>query len=250
MRSRLAETLITVSTRRRSRAVGARSAITRADSSLICSSSASMALSRPRTSSANSSSRVSSERAASAMARSTMPPIFMICAWMVSRSRSKDETICCWSDIGMILILASADAPGDVAFGALILGVGENGPGVAVFDKVAEMEERGLLADAGGLLHRVRDDHNGIVLAQFVDQFLDLRGGDRTERRTGFIHQQDLGGGCHGAGDAQALLLAARKAGARLFEPVLGLIPQCGAAQRLLDDLIQIGLGACESVDA
>jgi phosphate transport system protein len=32
------------------------------------------------------------------------------------------------------------------------------------------MEKRGLLADARGLLHGVRDDHHGIVLPQFVDQ--------------------------------------------------------------------------------
>ena len=52
--------------------------------------------------------------------------------------------------------------------------------------------------------------------AQFVDQFLDLRRGDRVERRAGFVHQQHLGRGRDGAGDAQALLLAARQAGARL----------------------------------
>jgi hypothetical protein len=44
----------------------------------------------------------------------------------------------------------------------------------SVFDQLAEMEERGLLADARGLLHGVGHDHDRKVLAQLVDQFLDL----------------------------------------------------------------------------
>ena len=111
------------------------------------------------------------------------------------------------------------------------------------------MKECGLLADAGGLLHRVGDDHDRIFPAQFVDQFLDLSRCDRVERRAGFVHQEHLGRGGHGPGDAEPLLLAAGKAGAGLIEPVLGLVPEGGAAQGLLDDGVEIGPCACQAVN-
>ena len=40
--------------------------------------------------------------------------------------------------------------------------------------------------------------------------------------------------------DAQPLLLTAGQAGAGLVQPVLDLVPQVGAAQRLLDDLVEL----------
>ena len=43
-------------------------------------------------------------------------------------------------------------------------------------------------------------------------QLLDLRGGDRVERRGRLVHQQHLGLDGERARDAQALLLAAREA--------------------------------------
>ena len=43
-----------------------------------------------------------------------------------------------------------------------------------------------------------------------------LRGGDRVERRARLVHQDHLGLDGDGAGDAQALLLAAGEAGAGL----------------------------------
>ena len=69
------------------------------------------------------------------------------------------------------------------------------------------------------------------VLAQLVDQLLDLGGGDRVERRAGLVHQQHLRLDRERAGDAEPLLLAAREADARLLELVLHLVPQRGLAQ-------------------
>ena len=86
--------------------------------------------------------------------------------------------------------------------------------GLAVFDQLAEVEEGGALRDARGLLHRVGDDDDGVAAAQLVDQFLDPRGGDRVERRAGLVHQDHFGIDRDGAGDAQALLLAAGQRGA------------------------------------
>ena len=53
-----------------------------------------------------------------------------------------------------------------------------------------------------------------------------------------------------GPGDAQALLLAAGEAGARLVKPVLHLFPQAGALEAGLDDLVELGPGTREAVDA
>ena len=55
----------------------------------------------------------------------------------------------------------------------------------------------------------------------------------------------DLGLDRDGAGDAQPLLLAARQAERRALEPVLHLVPQRGAAQRLLDDVVELGSSCC-----
>ncbi len=64
------------------------------------------------------------------------------------------------------------------------------------------------------------------LVAQLVDQFLDLGGRDRIERRAGLVHQDDFRADGNGARDAQTLLLAARKTGARLLQAILHLVPQ------------------------
>src|SRR5690606_40813491 len=64
--------------------------------------------------------------------------------------------------------------------------------------------------------------HDRIFAAQFVDQFLDLRGRDRVERRAWFVHQDHLGVDRNRTRDAEALLLAARKRGAAFAEPEIG----------------------------
>ncbi len=90
----------------------------------------------------------------------------------------------------------------------------------AAFDQRAEMEERGHLRDAGGLLHRVGDDDDGEVGCELVDQLFDLGGRDRIERRARLVHQDHFGANRDGAGDAEALLLAAGETGAACREAV------------------------------
>ena len=86
------------------------------------------------------------------------------------------------------------------------------------------------------------DDHDGVVFLQFVDQLLDLRGRDRVERRARLVEQDHLGPHRHGAGDAQPLLLSAGETEAAGAELVLDLVPQRGAAQRVLDALVELAL--------
>ena len=70
------------------------------------------------------------------------------------------------------------------------------------------------------------DDDDGEVLAQLINQLFDLRRGDGVEGGARLIHQQHFWRGGDGAGDAEALLLAAGQAGAGGGEAVFHLIPE------------------------
>ena len=105
----------------------------------------------------------------------------------------------------------SAKPAGDVLLGSLVIRRGEDLLGRAIFDQLAQIHEGGIVAGARRLLHVVGDDHDGVVGRQFLDQFLDLGGGDRIQRRAGLVQQDHFGPRRHAAGDAQALLLAARQ---------------------------------------
>jgi hypothetical protein len=49
-----------------------------------------------------------------------------------------------------------------------------------------------VVGNASRLLHVVRDDHDRVALAQFVDQLFDAGRGDRIQRAAGLIHEQYL----------------------------------------------------------
>ncbi len=99
------------------------------------------------------------------------------------------------------------------------------------FHQFAQIHEGGLARDAGCLLHVMGDDDDRVFGAQLVDQFLDLGGRERIECRGRLVEEDDLRLDGNGAGDAEALLLAARKAGARSVQLVLDFVPDSGAAQ-------------------
>src|SRR5882757_3037384 len=99
-----------------------------------------------------------------------------------SSSWSKDLTM--WSAMAVILVrCASAEAAGDVVLGATIGWGREHLHGLSDLDQVAKIEEGRDIGATGRLLHVVRDDDDGEVTLQFIDQFLDLGGRDRIERR-------------------------------------------------------------------
>ena len=89
-------------------------------------------------------------------------------------------------------------------------------------------------------LHVVGHDGDGVVVLEFVDQLLDLGGGDRVERRARLVEQDDLRPHRDGAGDTQALLLAAGEREPVGVELVLDLFPQGGALQRMLHAAFQV----------
>src|SRR5690606_28031170 len=99
------------------------------------------------------------------------------------------------------------EAAGDVVLRLTPGGVGKQDRRRTALDQFTEVEERGPVRYPGGLLHVVGDDDDREILPEATDELLDLRRGDRIERRARFVHQKDLRFHRDGAGDAQTLLL-------------------------------------------
>ena len=105
------------------------------------------------------------------------------------------------------------------------------------------LEEEGrVVADARGLLHVVRDQHDRVVALDLEDELLDLRRADRVDGGARLVHEQHLGLGGDGARDAQTLLLAAAESIARLVQLVLDLVPDRRPLERVLDAVRQLAL--------
>ncbi|MOA01928.1 hypothetical protein D3C78_1213550 [compost metagenome] len=95
----------------------------------------------------------------------------------------------------------------------------------------------------------MRNDDDRVIGTQLVDQFLDLCGRDRVQRRAGLVHQDHFRADGNRARDAQALLLTAGKAGAGLQQAILHFVPETRLLQAVLDDLVHIRLVAGKAVD-
>src|SRR5690554_2786919 len=241
--------LLTAITRRRSVAAGWRRAIRVVQSSSIWISRASMAGSRLITVAARALSALSRARTASATWISTWPPISSIRVLICSSSSLKWREIC-WSRCSLSMTGSSAETAGNVGFGQLVLGVGEHPLGIVDLDEFAQMKVGGALGHPRRLLHGVGNDGDGVVLRQLGDQLLDPRRGDGVEGRAGLVHQDHFGTDGDGAGNAQALLLAAGQAGAGLVQALLDLVPQARPLQAGLDDIVEIALAVGQAVQA
>src|SRR5690348_8680331 len=199
MRSTTPAILSAAITSRRSSAIGARKAMMRTASRSTSDSSVSIFLSPAMIRSAKASSPRISASIALWTAASASPPISAMSPLSRVMSSSKALTVCS----------ISAVPSRDVILGARLDRIGENIRGATILHHLAEVEERRALADAGCLLHRMGDDHDRVVTAQLVDEFLDPRGRDRIEGRAGLVHQDHLGIHCDRARDAKPLLLPA-----------------------------------------
>src|SRR5271168_2214922 len=184
MRSRAAAILIEDSTTRRSIAIGWRNA---RSCTVCCWTWTSRASTRASSAITSSAVAVSPSRTAtSALANwlSVRPPISLIVALRRSSSSSKRFSVCSLAIYCSFPTLAgSAEAPGNVGLSPLVLGGREHRSGLAELDHLAEIHEGGEVRYPRRLLHVVGDDHDRVVLLQFVDQLLDLGGRDRIERR-------------------------------------------------------------------
>src|ERR1700731_3501293 len=69
-----------------------------------------------------------------------------------------------------------AEPSRDVILGLLLAGPREDFRSRVDLDQVTVIEERGAIADAGGLLHVMRDNHDRVVLLELEDQVLNVRG--------------------------------------------------------------------------
>lgn len=114
--------------------------------------------------------------------------------------------------------------------------------GRTVFDHFAQVEEGGVVGDAAGLLHIVRDHDHGVMFFEGEGEFFDARGGNRIEGRGRFVHQKDFGAGREGACDAKALLLAAGDTKRGFFEAIFHFVPNGRLAKARFYDFIEIGL--------
>src|ERR1017187_4250999 len=227
MRSRFWEIFIAVVTRRKLLASGALVSNWMTSSS-ISTSNWSMTRSLSLTRRARSRSRWVSAWSAWFTAVSAWLAIVSSFCFRTSNSMSK---------CSIILISfrrqISTEPAGHIIFRLFLRWTGENLPGHVEFHQFAQIKERGEIRHARGLLHVVGHNHNRVVLFQFQDQVLYFRRGQRVECRGRFVHEQHLR--LHGerARNAQALLLAARKADGRRVQAVFDLVPKRGHAQRL-----------------
>src|SRR5580692_10720359 len=117
---------------------------------------------------------------------------------------------------------------GDVILGLSFSGACEYLGGVADFDEPAHVKKACSLRHACRLLHVVRHDDDGQLVAELGDEVFDLRGRDRIERARRLVHEQHFGLDRERTGNAQPLLLSAREGQARLAQTVFDLFPQRG----------------------
>ena len=109
-------------------------------------------------------------------------------------------------------------------------------------DQLAVEEERGAVGQAPRLLHQVGDQHDGELRAQLLEHVLDAHGGHRIDRDRELVEQQEVGILRQCARDGEALLLAAREQASERSQAVLHLVPQRGAPQAALDQVVELGL--------
>src|ERR1700730_15985749 len=238
IRSRSVATRMAPTISRRSTAIGWRRAMVSTARSSITRCRLSISASAATTRLPSATSRRISASTDSTIMRSARPPISATSRVSSCRSLSNALAVC-----SVAMCLSSAEPAGDVVLGASIARRGENLVGLVELDQLAEIHEGGLVRDARRLLHVMGDDGDGVVLRQFLDQFLDLGGRNRVQRRARFVEQDHLGPHRNGAGDAEPLLLAAGQAQARSVELVLDLVPQRTATQRLFDAAVHLGFG-------
>src|SRR3954469_17589509 len=159
----------------------------------------------------------------------------------------------------MRLTSLSSEAAGHVVLRPGVRRVGEDllglveldetpGAPVTLLGHLGGVEGR-TVTDPGGLLHVVGHDHDREAVLELSHQSLDAGRRNRVESRARLVHEDDLGLDGDGPGDAEPLLLTPRHAQGRRLQAVLHLIPQRGAAQRTLDDVVELGLLA-DAVDA
>src|SRR5271166_1111536 len=136
------------------------------------------------------------------MADSTNPAISS------SRFCNSSSSSLKWTTVLLLATRYSAETAGDVVFRFLVRRALEDHFGLIEFDQLAQQEESGEFGDARGLLHAMRDNHLGTLVAKTEQQVLDFGGSDGIERRAGLVQQKDLRIDGQRTGNAKPLLLS------------------------------------------
>ena len=136
--------------------------------------------------------------------------------------------------------MKSTKVTGNVTNRSFFLRILENLSGFAVFDHFTKIEEGCLVSDTLCLLHVMGDHDDRIAFLELYSEFFDVRGGDRIEGRSRFIHQENIRLYGKGSGDAETLLLTAGEPEGRLMQAVFQFVPDGSLTQAAFYDLIQI----------
>ncbi len=83
----------------------------------------------------------------------------------------------------------SSEAARDICLCSRVRGCGEELPGRREFNQLAVQHKRRGIADAGRLLHVVRDDGKRARRLQLEQEFFNLRGVHRIESGTRFVQK-------------------------------------------------------------
>ena len=100
------------------------------------------------------------------------------------------------------------EAAGDVVLCLPAARPREDHLGLVEFYQLAEQEEPRARSDPGRLLHVVSHDDDRAVVLEREQQFFDLGGGDRVQRRTRLVEQQHFRVHGQSPRNAQTLLLS------------------------------------------
>src|SRR5215470_10145398 len=132
------------------------------------------------------------------------------------------------------VVYVSAESPAHVVRGFLLGRMLEDLPGLAVLDEPTAVEEDGAVGHPVGLRQVVRNDDDGDLRRQLLDQILDGLGGHRVERRGRLVEQQHVGTDRQRPGQAEQLLLAAGQPERGVLEAVRDRIPESDLGQALV----------------
>src|SRR5580704_4524849 len=105
-----------------------------------------------------------------------------------------------------------AEPPRDIILGLLASRRFKDDLGFIEFNQSPQQEETRGFGHARRLLHVVRHDHLRALISETKEQIFHFGSGNRIERRTRLIQQQDFGIDRQGSRDAQPLLLPTRQA--------------------------------------
>ena len=95
-------------------------------------------------------------------------------------------------------------------------------PGVVDIDR----EERRSIGDAGGLLHVVGDDDDGVLVVKLFDQVFNFCCCNGVQCAARFVHQYHFRINGNRPGDTKSLLLSTTQSRAWLIKTILYLIPE------------------------